>query len=161
MKTIIISLGGSLIVPSEIDTDFLKNFRELIISYLDKYRFILITGGGKTCRNYQESAKSVVELNAEALDWLGIEATKLNAHLLKTILNDIAHSEVSHDPTKKVDFDKVLIASGWKPGWSTDYDAVLFAETNGAQTVINMTNVDYLYDKNPKEFSDAKVIEKN
>ena len=41
---IIVSLGGSLIVPEEIDVAFLKKFRELILRYtkLGK-KFILIT----------------------------------------------------------------------------------------------------------------------
>ena len=159
-STIIISLGGSVIVPSEIDTRFLKEFRELIKSYLGKYKFVIITGGGKTCRDYQNAAKSITELSPEALDWLGIETTKLNAHLVRTILNDIAHKDVLANPTKKIDFDNMLIASGWKPGSSTDYDAVLFAKTFGSKIVINITNVDYLYDKDPTKFKDAQKIEK-
>jgi len=157
---IIISLGGSVIVPSKVDVKFLKGLRKLIKSYLGKYRFILIIGGGKTCRDYQNAAKSVKKLTTNELDWLGIEATKLNAHLIKTIFSDVAHKNVINNPTKKVRFNKVLIASGWKPGWSTDYDAVLFAQNMKAKTVINMTNVDYLYNKNPNEFKSAKRIEK-
>ena len=55
---------------------------------------------------------------------------------------------------------KVLIASGWIPGWSTDYDAVLLAKNFGVNEVINMSNVDYVYDKDPRKFKDAKKIER-
>ena len=34
------------------------------------------------------------------------------------------------------------------------------AKMFAAKTVINMTNVDYVYDKDPREFSDAKPIKK-
>lgn len=159
-ETIIISLGGSVIVPSNIDTDFLKELREFILKYLGKYRFVLVIGGGRTARQYQEAAKAIVDAPNDDLDWIGIQATKINAHLVKTIFHDVAYKEILDNPTFKVDFDKVLIACGWKPGWSTDYDAVLLAELYGAKTLINITNVDYLYDKNPNEFEDAKRIER-
>ena len=57
-ETIIISLGGSLIVPEEIDVSFIKDFKELILSQvaLGK-KFIITIGGGKTCRKYQNSGK--------------------------------------------------------------------------------------------------------
>ena len=63
------------------------------------------------------------------------------------------------NPNDKIISDaKVLVAAGWKPGFSTDYDAVLLAKNIGAKMVINMTNVDYAYDKDPK-LEGAKPIE--
>ncbi|MEK7664972.1 MAG: UMP kinase, partial [Patescibacteria group bacterium] len=53
---------------------------------------------------------------------------------------------------------KIMVGAGWKSGWSTDYVSVLSAKTNNIKTIINLTNIDYVYDKNPKEFSDAKSI---
>jgi uridylate kinase len=76
------------------------------------------------------------------------------------MFRNYAYKEIVKDPIKKVNFENVLIAGGWKPGWSTDYDAVLLAEQFNSNEVINITNVDYLYDKNPNEFKDAKKIEK-
>ena len=92
-------------------------------------------------------------------DWIGIHATRLNAHLLRTIFRDIANPVIIKNPTRKVRFDKVLIAAGWKPGFSTDYDAVILAKNYNAKTVINMTNIDYLYDKDPRKHKDAIKIE--
>ena len=148
-------------VPDEIDIGFLKNFREMIIEEISNgKRFILITGGGKTARDYQTAAKGVVDLNENDLDWIGIHSTRLNAHLMKTIFCDIAHEEVIKNPTFKIEFkEKLLVAGGWKPGFSTDFDAVMLAENFGAKTVINLTNVDRVYDKDPSEHSDAKPID--
>jgi len=160
-ELIIISLGGSLIVPKTgIDYLFLKKFKKLIEAMTNSdYRFILICGGGMTARNYQNSAKKVVKLTRDDLDWLGIHATRLNAHLVRTIFRDIAYPVIAKDPTKKLNFkEKVLIGSGWEPGWSTDYDAVLLAKLYGAKRVINLTNIDYLYNKNPTIYKDAKRI---
>lgn len=157
----IISVGGSLIVPDYIDVKFLSSFKDLIYKYTSRkppFHFILISGGGKTARNYQSAAKEIVKISNEDLDWLGIHSTRLNAHLLKTILGDICYKRVLKNPKEKVSFGKkkVIVAAGWKPGFSTDYDAVIFAKTYGIKKIINLTNIDYVYDKNPKQFADAK-----
>ena len=84
-EVIVISLGGSVIVPDKIDIVFLKAFRRLIRDYLKKYKFIIVTGGGKTARNYIDAAGKICRINNEDKDWLGIHCTRLNSHLLKTI----------------------------------------------------------------------------
>lgn len=160
-KLIIVSLGGSLIVPKGgIDFKFLKKFKQLIeASAKGGYKFVIVCGGGITARDYQKAAKKVSKLTRDDLDWLGIHATRLNSHLMRTIFRDIAHPAIVKNPTEKVNFkEKVLIGAGWKPGWSTDYDAVLLAKMYGAKKIINLTNIDYLHDKNPMIYNDAKKI---
>ena len=157
-EVVIISVGGSVIVPDEIDIRFLKQLKKLVKNYLKKYRFVLITGGGKTARDYQKAAASIAKPNTEDLDWLGIHATRLNGHLLRTIFRDEAHPVIIKNPNTKVKFNKVLIATGWKPGCSTDYDAILLAKTLKAKIVINITNIDYLHDKDPRKYISAKKI---
>lgn len=157
---IVLSVGGSLIVPDKIDTDFLTNFRNLILKNLPKYRFIIISGGGKTARRYQDAAKAVVELSDEDADWLGIHSTRLNAHLLRTIFRDEAHSQIITDPAEEINFtENILVGAGWRPGRSTDYVAVLIAKRLGATTIINLSNIDYVYDGDPRTNPRAKKIE--
>jgi uridylate kinase len=160
LKKIVISLGGSLIYPENIDLIFLKKFKSIIEEYIKKdYSFIIICGGGKLARKFQEDASKISDITQEAKDWLGIEATKLNASLVRSLFNDNAYEKVIRDPTKKIDTEKkVIICSGWKPGWSTDYDAVLLAENIGASEVINMSNIDYVYDSDPKKNKTAKAL---
>jgi uridylate kinase len=161
MNTIIISLGGSIIVPNEIDVGFLKSFKALIERYISRgFRFIIVAGGGQTCRKYQGAASAVTRLDKEDLDWLGIHSTRLNAHLLRTIFWHDADPTVIKDPTtaKKTSKSMIQIAAGWKPGWSTDYDTVLLAKRFGADTILNLTNNDYVYDKDPKKFENARPI---
>jgi uridylate kinase len=162
METVVISLGGSVLAPAVIDYEYLKGFRELILRLSSEgRRFIIICGGGKTAREYQSAASKVVKLTDDDLDWLGIHATRLNAHLLRTIFRDVANKKVVKNPTEKISFkEKVLIAAGWKPGWSTDHDAVLLAKNFGATTVINVSNVNNVCDKDPSKHADAKPIEK-
>lgn len=160
-NTFIISVGGSLIVPKEgIDWKFLKKFRSMILGQIKAgKKFFLVTGGGATCRLYQQAANKVIKISSEDLDWLGIHSSRLNAHLLRTVLFDIAHPEVIKNPTIEMQIKKkVVIAGGWKPGWSTDYVAALIAEKYGVKKVINLSNIDYAYDKDPKKYPDAKVL---
>ncbi len=149
-----------MIVPEEVDTDFLKKFKLLIEKYLRKNkRFVLITGGGKTCRKYQAAAKSVTELSKEQLDWLGIYVTRLNGDLMRLVLHEYAHQKTIDNPTEKIDFKEgVLVGAGWKPGCSTDHDAILLAKNIGAKKLVNLSNIDYVYDKDPKKYNDAKPI---
>ncbi len=146
--------------PSGIDWRYLKELRRLILAKTRAgHRFILVAGGGTTCRHYQQAAAKVVKLQPVDIDWLGIHASRLNAHLLRTIFFNIAYPKVIKDPTRLIKTgEKVIIAGGWKPGWSTDYDAVMLAKTYGAKEVINLSNIDYVYDRDPKKYSGAKKI---
>jgi len=160
-EIIVISLGGSLIVPEEIDVSWIKNFKEMIEQYVAKgYKFILISGGGKTARKYQNAAKDIAGLTGDDLDWLGIHATRINAHLIRTIFRGLANARVIKNPTEKIIFkEKILVAAGWKPGFSTDYDAVLLAKQFNVKKIINLSNIDFVYDKDPRKFKDARKIE--
>ncbi len=162
VETIIISLGGSVMAPSQIDVNFLHGFRQLILKFAhDGYRFVVICGGGKTAREYQNAARQVVNAVPEDLDWLGIHATRLNAHLMRTIFREIAHPQLIKNPNQKIklkDSERMVVAAGWKPGRSTDYIAVLLAKSLGAKTVINITNTDFVYDKDPSKHSDARPL---
>lgn len=162
-KLIVLSLGGSIIIPpTGFNIDFLKKFRELIIKEVkDGYRFIIVCGGGQTARSYQAAAKEIGTLQPEDVDWMGIHATRLNAHFMRTILRGYAHPIVGRDYTEKLNWtEPVLIVSGWKPGCSTDFDAVKFAELYGGNTVINLSNISHIYDSDPNKNPNAKKLEK-
>ena len=162
-KIIVLSLGGSLIIPTEgFNIKFLKGFKKMILKRIKKgYRFIIVCGGGSTSRIYQNAARDVGKLVPEDIDWIGIHATRMNAHFMRTILRNWANPKVIKNPTKKIKWDEsVLIAAGWKPGWSTDYDAVKLAELYGAEKVINLSNIAYIYSADPKKDKNAKKIKK-
>ncbi len=161
-EMIVISLGGSLIIPDNIDIDFLKDFKKLILFHVEKgKKFIIITGGGKVCRRYQDIAKNISNPSGEDLDWIGIASLKLNAELLRVIFGEYAHKEVVADLSTNFTFEKpIIIGSAFRPGRSTDWDAVEGAKTLGAKKIINLSNTDYVYDSDPKINPNAKKIEK-
>jgi len=177
---VIISVGGSLIVPNGgIDTKFLSNLNSFIRKQLGLQgdrphsvspsgtlrgkQFFLITGGGSIARHYRDAGREVIghELTRDDLDWLGIHATKLNAHLVRTIFRDIAHPYIvkHYEIIRKVT-EPVVVCAGWKPGWSTDYCSILVAQDYQAKTIINLSNIKQVYDKDPNKFPDAKPFEK-
>lgn len=164
---IVISVGGSLIVPNGgPDTKFLTEFNKFIREQLaqnEKRQFFLVAGGGKIARTYRDVGASVIghELTRDDLDWLGIHATKFNAHLLRTIFRDLAHPYIikHYEIIRKAE-EPIVVGAGWKPGWSTDYCAVMLCEDYGIKEVINLSNVDMVFDKDPNKFEDAKPVEK-
>lgn len=158
------SVGGSIIVPDAIDTDFLTRLKNLIEQEIsgNGRRFIIIAGGGKTARNYQEAASKITELTSEDLDWIGIHATRLNGHLLRTIFQHIAHPVIVTNPDEITDVPKdakLIIAAGYRPGASTDLRSVQIAHRIGASRVVNLSNIDYVYTADPKKNPDATKIE--
>ena len=180
-KTMVISLGGSIIVPDHVDISFLKEFRSLILGYLkdEKRRLVLVCGGGRICREYQEAVQQLaaqqstaqqfvqlpsIKLSSEDLDWIGIMSTRLNAELIRVLFKDIAYERVIYNPEEKLDWmmvkKQLVIAAGYTPGWSTDYDAVLLAKQLKAGMVINASNIDYVYDQDPRKFKEAKKLER-
>lgn len=157
-ENIIISLGGSIVAPSEIDTAFLKAFKKTLVKYLDKYRFFIFVGGGKICRNYQNA---LMEFGADEKerDLIGIDVSRLNAKVVLQVFSSIAYPEIIANPTKKISTRKdIIVAGGFKPGFSTDYCAVIMAKNMGIKNIINVTNIDYVYDKDPRKFPSAKAL---
>jgi len=152
-KIVVISVGGSLINPGKIQVNFLKRLKSFVGK--SPYRFILVCGGGANARSYPAVAKKF-GINNEGRDEIGIKATVLNAELLRQIFKS---PQVQQKP-RKIRFKKVLVAAGWLPGCSTDYDAVLWAKKLGAKYIFNLSNTNYVYTKDPRKFKDAKPIKK-
>lgn len=159
-KTTVFSLGGSIIAPEGVDTAFLSGFVSLIQSRIADHgeRFIIVTGGGAPARVYQAAYRDIVAApdNAEQ-DWIGITATRLNARLVKALFADHCTDEVVCDPTADFEFTgDVLVAAGWKPGFSSDFDAVLLAERFHADTLINLSNISKVYSDDPRTNPEAE-----
>lgn len=161
-QTKILSIGGSIIIPTTgFDIEFLKKFKALILAEVNKgVRFILVIGGGSTARIYQTGLKALIGGDSQILDLIGIETTRLNANFVRLFFGAFAYKEVINNPDKKINTDKpIIIACGWKPGCSTDKDAVLLARAYGANELINVSNIEYVYTKDPNKFSDAEKVE--
>lgn len=149
-----------MIIPDTVNAEFVKAFTTSIMERIKVgRRFVIVAGGGKTARIYQAGLREIGIEDSKALDWIGIFATHLNAEVLRLSFGKNAHAEVLKDPEKKASWKTpVLVAGGGFPGWSTDYDAIVLAERYGADTVVNISNIDYVYTADPKKDPNARPI---
>nr|QQK86731.1 uridylate kinase [Treponema denticola] len=165
----VLSVGGSIVAPDKPDFDFLDKFSKAVRGWLSQdssRKLIMVIGGGAPAREYQNSYRTVCDLckkniNNDEVDWIGIMATRLNAQLVKAVFSDLCPNPVVYDPTAVDMFGgQILVAAGWKPGFSTDNDAVLLAERFSGQLVVNLSNIAKVYTDDPKKNPEAKPIDK-
>ncbi len=159
-RTIVITLGGSIVHPDEIDAAFLRKFNRFIRAHARKgKRFVLVVGGGRLARKFQEAAARVGSITTDDQDWLGIHATRLNAHLVRTMFRDVADPVVidARGRIKQLRYP-VTVAAGWRPGWSTDYVAAVLAHDFGACEVIVAGKPAYVYTKDHAKHKDARPL---
>lgn len=158
---LIVSLGGSIIVPDKIDVAFLKSFRKLILAQAKKgKKFLLLPGGGATARAYQQAAREVSKTTDEALDWIGIGVNRFHGQFIRWIFSPKKHAQVWDywNVPKKMAEPIAFGTGGIKPPGSSDSCSVMFAAKLGIKTIINLTNVAAVYDRDPKRHKNAKLI---
>jgi len=169
----VISLGGSIVAPGSsangspldtVDTAYLAEFVRLVRGYLHEQarrRLILVIGGGAPARTYQAAYRKIAENpQDEDQDWIGIAATRLNGELVRSLFSSDCREKLVTDPQVAEFSGRVLVAAGWKPGFSSDYDAVFLAEKFGADTVINLSNINKVYTADPKVDPAARPLDK-
>ena len=169
--TTVLSLGGSIVAPEGPDPAFLSSFMALVREHLavdGERRLILVVGGGGPARLWQRAYREASLAREsggkaedhDAQDWIGVMATRLNAQLVKALLGPLSPQDVVTDPTSLSMFmGRVLVAAGWKPGFSTDYDAVLLAERFGAERLLNLSNIAKVYTADPRVDPAARPID--
>lgn len=151
-SVIVISLGGSLIVPpSGIDAKFLKRFSVVLRAILRKHRVVVVCGGGAVSREYIGALRGAGR-GEPFVSLSGIESTKLNASLVAGFLGRfhiIPDSLIEVRSVLERDGVAVCGALGFQPRMTSDGDAAQIAEYLKADLLVNLTNVDGLYDRNP------------
>ena len=161
-KIITVSLGGSIINPGSIDKGFLKAFSELIIDHHERTqdKFIIICGGGKVARDYMNASPE--DMPTGQKDLTGIITTWVNAQLVAAWFRSYTPSKPVQEFytfVNQIDQFPILIAGGFLPGIKTDEDAALCADYFKSPYLINITNVDGVYDTDPKKNPKAKKFD--
>ncbi len=160
-KVMVISLGGSMIIPDKVNVKFLKEFKKIILKNSKKYRFVIVCGGGSLARKYISGLqKKSHKIQSSA----GIAATRANAKFMSCFFNQNPLQEIPQSIKKiKKQIKKQNIvfcgALEFKPKQTTDSNAAEIAAYFKTQ-FINLTNVLGLYDKDPKKYKNAKFIPK-
>lgn len=148
--------------PEKPDVSYLKELKAVLteITASGDRRLIIIIGGGGPARVYQQACKEIADTPKDSLDWIGIRATRLNAELVRQIFSDICSDPVVCNPSSDFSFTgKIMVAAGWKPGFSTDFIAVTLAEKFNAQQVINLSNIKKVYSADPKTDPNAVPLD--
>ena len=157
MESIVISLGGSVVLSDKVDHQYFNDFIQTIQKIAKKFKIYLVIGGGKTARYYINIGRKQ-GFSEEQLDELGIKATRLNASLLTMLLlqQDRPIPKSTNDAIACD--DSIVIMGGTTPGHSTDMVGAELAEKTKSSKFIIATNVDGVFDKDPNKHKDAKQI---
>ncbi len=160
-RIIVLSLGGSLIIPDEVNATFLKKFKKFILHNTKHFKFIVVCGGGSIARKYISALHEAgISIHLQGL--AGIAATRTNARFMNYFFRMDSEKGIPH---KISDIKRLLKkqdavfcgALTYKTGATTDAQAAEIA-VYFRSPFINLTNVSGLYNKNPKEHKDAKFI---
>ena len=156
MKKIVISLGGSVLVPS-LESNNIDRYVSVLKKISGTCRIFVVVGGGGEARRYIGVARSLGAGEAAA-DELGIMVTRLNARLLIAGLGDAAYPRVAENYTEAQEFaqaGKIVVMGGITPAQTTDAVSAVLAESVGAALLINATSVNGIYSADPKKDAGA------
>ena len=157
-KRIVIKLSGRIFGLDNVK--ILKDYARFLVSISKVCQPIIVAGGGSIARNYISHARSS-GADESSLDELGIEISRLNAKLL---IYALKHKAYPHPPTtlqeirNAVDSGTIVVTGGLHPGHSTNGTAALIAEKVKASEFLNATDVDGVYDLDPKKYKRAKMF---
>ncbi len=160
-KTIVMSLGGSLIIPNEIDISFLEKFVKIIKKHKKEYKFVIVTGGGKIAREYIKALKKTGK-SEYFQSLIGISITKLNALLLTYLFDKDANSSIPHNMKQVANLLRknnpvICGALRYSKHETSDSTSAKLARFFSCEFV-NLTSVSGLYTKDPIKYKDAKFI---
>lgn len=161
-RVIVLSLGGSLIIPERgPNIKFLKEFKLLLKRHYNKYRFVIVCGGGSIARKYISVLKAEGK-STEEQSQAGIRATRMNALLLMQLFGKEANDSLSLNMQEVKDNlhkNKVVICGALRYADHSTSDATSAKLASFLHApFINMTNVPGLYTKDPIKYKDAKFI---
>ncbi len=160
-QVIVISLGGSQIIPNDVNLSYLKEFKKILLKHTRKYKFVVVCGGGSIARKYIYALKKS-GINEKLQSLAGISATRMNARFMNYFFDIDPKHGIPHTTStlrKYVNMQDIIFCGAleYKPNQTSDSTAAEIAKHFHSE-FINITNIKGLYDKNPKEFKNAKFI---
>ena len=160
MDKVVVSLGGSVIVPDDDDDIFLKRLAEMVWSLCDHYQLYLVCGGGRIARYYIKVGRAL-GLQESDLDELGIMTTRINATLVARVLGERSIGKVPTDILEAHRMErkgKVVVMGGTVPGHTTDAVSAMLAKEVKAVRIVNGTSVDAVYTADPRKDPKAERL---
>ncbi|MCL2147895.1 MAG: UMP kinase [Methanomassiliicoccaceae archaeon] len=157
-EKVVVSIGGSVLVPGRDDTAYIRGLADMIGEVSDEVQAVVVCGGGKIARYYTETGGELGGSTFQ-LDMLGIGATRLNAQLLAVALGGLSSTDVpltAEEAAERSAPHNVVVMGGTVPGHTTDAVAAMAARALGAARVVNATSVDAVYSDDPRKDPSAK-----
>jgi len=161
MKTIVISLGGSVLVPS-LESNNIAAYADMLVRLAERFRVFVVVGGGGEARRYIAAARSLA-IDEATSDEIGILVTRLNAAMLIAALGRAAYPAVPathHEALEAATAGRIVVMGGVTPGQTTDAVSAVLAERAGADLLINATSVDGIYSADPRKISGAQKFDR-
>lgn len=156
MEKVVISLGGSVLLADDVQSSFYDELKKLLLSQKDKKIFVVV-GGGPPARNYITRARSL-NISEYLLDSIGIAVTRVNALFLASQLQENIYT-IPHSVQEAVQSNQqIVVMGGTTPGHSTDFVGAELASELNADLFMIATNVDGVYDKDPRKYDDATLL---
>jgi len=164
-KKIVVKIGGSILYDGNLDINFsvLKKFKDWYIQHKEEYeKIVIVTGGGALSREIQKKIQSDIT-EKEYLHNIAMSVTQTNAAIIQGYLEDFD----SYIPKRIGDAyeflseerNRTLVSGGLKVGWSSDMDAAIYADMINVDTVYKISNIDHVYDADPRDNPNAKPFD--
>jgi uridylate kinase len=160
MEKVVVSLGGSVLVPGDDDARYLRDVARLFRDVSSRVKLFVVTGGGRVARYYIETGRSI-GIRERTLDEFGIAVTRLNASLLSAVLGGRANREPATSYAMASKFSKryaIVVMGGTRPGHTTDRVAASLARFVRANRIVNATSVEGVYTADPKKDPKAQLL---
>ncbi len=160
MDTVVVSIGGSILVPDDDDKGFIVKLARMLNRVSGKVKLFIVVGGGRIARYYIKLGRSL-GADESYLDDIGIEVTRLNARMLITALGDSAYhipAETFDEALSAAKDHSIVVMGGTHPGHTTDAVAAMLGERASAVRLVNATSVDGVYTSDPRKDPKAKRL---
>lgn len=150
---LVVKIGGSLSVDGNGPRySYFSQVLPLLEKLDQNNELSLGVGGGGLVRKYGEAIENF-DLRDEEREECFIQLIKANVKFLSLLLNKKSLFSLEDYHGEEV------VVGAVKPGRSTDANAALVAEKMNADLFIILTDVDGIYDRDPEEHEDAKLID--
>jgi predicted uridylate kinase len=160
-SSIVLKIGGSIIYDNSLNVnqDLLDKLKDWYSRKKDDYQsIVIVVGGGSLSRDLQEKISRHIG-GQEYLHSIGMSVTHTNANLLRAYIGDpeiVVPQRLGEAYELLMDSGKsIMVCGGLKVGWSTDMDAAVFADILNESRITKVSNIDYIYDKDPSVVEDA------
>jgi uridylate kinase len=155
---VVVSLGGSVLLTGDHDSEYVRRLAALLRACGQEGPLAVTTGGGRTAREYIHLGRSLGLTEVE-LDELGIDVTRVHARLLASVVGPPTPDRIPlsvREAVHELHRASPVFLGGTEPGHTTDGVAALLAVRLRAARLVNATDVDGVYDRDPKTHPHAR-----